>query len=78
MCIRDSTKNVLAMAMNAVAAMIFATSGLISWPAALALCVGGIAGGLCGGWLIHRLPEKVMRGFVVLVGAALTVWMFVR
>ncbi|MYM86874.1 TSUP family transporter [Rugamonas sp. FT107W] len=73
-----ATKNVLAMAMNAAATLIFATSSLISWPAALALCVGGIAGGLCGGWLIHRLPEKVMRGFVVLVGAALTVWMFVR
>jgi uncharacterized membrane protein YfcA len=33
---------------------------------------------LCGGWLIHRLPEKMMRGFVVLVGAVLTIWMFAR
>lgn len=73
-----ATKNVLAMAMNAAATVIFATSHLISWPAALALCAGGIAGGLCGAWLIHRLPEKVMRAFVVLVGATLTVWMFMR
>jgi uncharacterized membrane protein YfcA len=73
-----ATKNVLAMAMNAAATLIFATSDLISWPAAFALCAGGIAGGVCGGWLVHRLPEKVMRGFVVLVGATLTVWMFVR
>ncbi|MBA5686205.1 sulfite exporter TauE/SafE family protein [Rugamonas apoptosis] len=73
-----ATKNVLAMAMNAAATLIFATSHLISWPAALALCAGGIAGGLCGAWLIHRLPEKVMRTFVVLVGATLTVWMFMR
>ena len=73
-----ATKNVLAMAMNAAATLIFATSSLISWPAALALCAGGIAGGLCGGWLVHRLPEKVMRGFVVIVGAVLTIWMFVR
>lgn len=73
-----ATKNMLAMAMNAAATMIFATSKLISWPAALALCAGGIAGGLCGSWLIHRLPEKIMRGFVVLIGALLTVWMFVR
>lgn len=73
-----ATKNMLAMAMNAAATLIFATSRLISWPAALALCAGGIAGGLCGAWLIHRLPEKVMRGFVVLVGATLTVWMFMR
>jgi uncharacterized membrane protein YfcA len=51
---------------------------MISWPAALALCAGGIAGGLCGSWLIHRMPERLMRGFVVAVGAALTVWMFIR
>ncbi len=73
-----ATKNVLAMAMNAAATLIFATSHLISWPAAFALCAGGIAGGLCGAWLIHRLPERVMRTFVVLVGATLTVWMFTR
>jgi uncharacterized membrane protein YfcA len=76
--VATATKNVLAMAMNAAATLIFATSDLISWPAALALCAGGIAGGVCGGWLVHRLPEKIMRGFVVLVGATLTVWMFVR
>lgn len=73
-----ATKNMLAMAMNASAAAIFAFSGMISWPAALALCAGGIVGGLCGSWLIHRMPEKLMRGFVVAVGAALTVWMFIR
>jgi len=73
-----ATKNVLAGAMNAAAVAIFAFSPLVNWPAAAALCVGGIVGGLCGGWLIHRLPEKFMRRFVVLVGAVLTVWMFLR
>lgn len=73
-----ATKNVLAAAMNFAAVLIFAFSPLVSWPAALALCVGGIVGGLVGGWLIHRLPEKFMRRFVVLVGATLTVWMFLR
>jgi uncharacterized membrane protein YfcA len=68
----------LAMAMNASATLIFAFSGNVSWPAALALCVGGVAGGLCGAWLIHRLPDRLMRRFVVLVGATLTVWMFIR
>ena len=73
-----ATKNMLAMAMNAAATLVFATSNQISWPAATALCIGGVAGGLCGAWLIHRLPEKFMRGFVVCIGATLTVWMFLR
>lgn len=73
-----ASKNVLAMAMNATATCIFAFSDLISWPVAAALAAGGIAGGFCGSWLIPRLPERIMRGFVVLVGTLLTIWMFVR
>jgi uncharacterized membrane protein YfcA len=73
-----ATKNALAAAMNASAVAIFAFSDLISWPAALALGAGGILGGLSGSWLLHRLPEKLLRAFVVVVGVALTIWLFVR
>jgi uncharacterized membrane protein YfcA len=74
----SATKNALAMAMNASAVLIFAFSPLVNWPAALALGAGGIVGGLSGSWLLHRLPEKALRGFVVVVGVALTIWLFVR
>jgi len=73
-----ATKNVLAMAMNASAVALFVFSSQINWHAAFALAVGGIGGGILGSWLVHRLPEKVMKGFVVLVGAGLTVWLFWR
>jgi len=73
-----ATKNALAMTMNASAVAIFAFSPLVDWAAALALGAGGIGGGLAGSWLVHRMPEKLLRGFVVLVGAVLTVWLFVR
>ena len=73
-----ATKNVLAMAMNASAVTLFAFFGQSDWQAALALSLGGIAGALIGSWLMYRLPEKIMRSFVVLVGFALTVWLFVH
>lgn len=73
-----ATKNALAMTMNASAVAIFAFSPLINWSAVLALGAGGIAGGVVGGWLMHRLPERQLRGFVVVVGSLLTVWLFVR
>lgn len=73
-----ATKNALAMAMNASAVLIFAFSPLVNWPAAIALAIGGVFGGLSGAWLLHRLPEKILRGFIVAVGVALTVWLFVR
>jgi len=73
-----ATKNVLAMAMNASAVVLFVFSNQVDWLPAFALSLGGIGGGIAGGWLVHRLPEKIMRGFVVLVGIALTVWLFLR
>lgn len=73
-----ATKNGLAMAMNASAVAIFAFSGKVDWLAMLALACGGIVGGYAGAWLIRRLPEKLMRGLVVVVGLALTAWMFLR
>jgi uncharacterized membrane protein YfcA len=73
-----ATKNVLAMAMNTSAVGLFAFSGQINWYAAIALSIGGIGGAFIGSWLVHRLPEKIMRGFVVVVGFSLSGWLFIR
>jgi uncharacterized membrane protein YfcA len=73
-----ATKNVLAMAMNASAVTLFIFSNQVDWAAAVALAIGGIAGALAGNWLLHRLPTKVLRGFVVAVGMTLTIWLFIR
>lgn len=73
-----ATKNILAMAMNASAVALFVFSSQVDWLAALALAIGGVAGGFAGSWLLHRVPEKLLRGFVVLVGVVLTVWLFLR
>ena len=73
-----ATKNILAMAMNASAVALFIFSSQVNWLAALALAIGGIGGAFVGNWLVHRLPEKLMRKLVVLVGIALTIWLFLR
>jgi uncharacterized protein len=39
---------------------------------------GGIGGGFAGSWLLTRVPEKLLRGFIVIVGTILTVWLFIR
>jgi uncharacterized membrane protein YfcA len=40
------------------------------------------AGAILGGWLgalaLHRVNEKLIRGFVVMLGIALTVGLFIR
>jgi len=74
----NATKNGLVMAINASAVAIFAFSAMVNWAAVLALGLGAMVGAMMGTWLIVRLPEKVLRAFIVLIGAVLTVWLFVR
>ena len=73
-----ANKNFLAMSMNASAVLIFAFSSLVNWQAVVALGLGGIGGGLAGSWLVHRVSERLLRGFIVMVGAVLSVWLFIR
>jgi len=40
--------------------------------------VGAILGGLIGVWLLRRVPDRVLRGGVVLIGAGLTLGLFLR
>ncbi len=73
-----ATKNVLAGAMNASAMLIFAFSPSVRWGPAAILALGSIAGGQLGAWLLLRVPERLLRAGVVLIGLALTVGLFVQ
>jgi uncharacterized protein len=73
-----ATKNALAGVMNASAVVIFLVSTEISWLRAGIVCIAAMIGGLIGAWLLRRVNEKLLRGFVVVVGIALTIGMFLR
>ncbi len=73
-----ATKNVLASLMNASAAVIFVFSNQVAWLNGAALCVGALAGGLLGAWMLKRVNEKWLRIGVVVLGVALTVALFLR
>ena len=73
-----ATKNVLAGAMNASAMLIFVFSPDVRWVPVAALAAGSIAGGQLGAWLLLRVPERLLRALVVLIGLALTVGLFVQ
>ena len=42
------------------------------------MAVGSVAGGFSGSWLLLRAPEKLLRGAIIAIGAALTLWLFLR
>ena len=68
----NAAKNLLASVANVVAAVVFAFSGYVVWPAAVVLMVSSTAGGYLGGRWARRMPEMVLRGMVVAVGIVAT------
>ena len=73
-----ATKNVLAGVMNAGAVVIFLFTPEIPWSRVAVAGAGAIIGGYVGALLLRRANERFVRGFVVLLGVALTIGLFIR
>ena len=66
----NGLKNVLAGAVNLVAAIVFLVVApqLVAWPFVAAVAVGALLGGVLGARVGRRLPSPLLRGIVVTVG----------
>jgi uncharacterized membrane protein YfcA len=73
-----ATKNVLAAVMNAAAVAVFVFTPHIPWERVATLSVAAILGGWLGAQLLKRVDERLIRGFVIVLGVALTIGLFVR
>ena len=73
-----SNKNVLAAVMNLSAVLIFVFSPDVHWPQMAVACVGALIGGYAGSLMLNRVNEKLLRIFVVCIGTALTIGLFLR
>ena len=74
----NGMKTVLSGCMNIVAALIFVFAHAVWWREAAWMLVAAIGGGVAGPWLARRLPASVLRGFVIAVGATMSVYFFMR
>ena len=66
----NATKNILAMIVNGVAAVVFIIVAHIDWTAALLIAGGSVIGGQIGSRVGRRLPPTALRGLIVVVGLA--------
>ncbi|BFV56653.1 sulfite exporter TauE/SafE family protein [Kitasatospora sp. CMC57] len=64
----NGAKNVLALIVNAVAAVFFLFTSEIDWTAVLLIAVGSTLGGQLGAKVGRRLPPPALRGVIVAVG----------
>jgi uncharacterized membrane protein YfcA len=73
----NATKNVLALLVNLIAALIFMAVAEVNWPYAGLIAVGAVVGGQIGATVGRRLPPTVLRAVIVTVGvAAITTFVF--
>ncbi len=76
--VAGATKNILAAVMNAGAVAIFVFTPNIPWPKVAVVAAGAVVGGYGGAWLLKRVDERLIRGFVIVLGLGLTIALFVR
>ena len=69
----NGTKNVLALIVNGIAAVVFILFTTISWSVVVLIAAGSIIGGQIGGRYGRRLPANVLRVCVVSVGLTVAV-----
>jgi uncharacterized membrane protein YfcA len=74
----NGLKNLGALVINAVAAILFAVSGIVRWPIALAMAAGGLVGGYGGALLAQRVPQIWVRRAITGVGLLAFVWLLLR
>ncbi|HQR25652.1 MAG TPA: sulfite exporter TauE/SafE family protein [Nocardioides sp.] len=72
----NGLKNVLASLVNGVAGLVFLTVAEVDWLVVVLIAVGAVAGGQLGATVGRRLPDRMLRAVIVVVGAvALTVFL---
>ncbi|MEI8373443.1 MAG: sulfite exporter TauE/SafE family protein [Planctomycetota bacterium] len=74
----NAIKNLNAMFINGIAAMIFIVKGLIDWPIAMLMAAGAILGGYAGAGTARRLGQKNVRRLVILIGITLAARMLLK
>jgi uncharacterized membrane protein YfcA len=74
----NALKTVLSAVINGVGVVTFIAVRVVYWTKCLAMIAGALVGGYFGAHYAQKLPQKFVRGFVILVGTAMTIYFFIR
>jgi len=74
----NGLKNWGGVCANAVAATMFAFSGIVSWPVAGAMALGATIGGYGGSRLARRVTQARVRQAIIVIGLASSLWLATR
>lgn len=74
----NGLKSWLSFALAVISSVIFAAGGQIVWRECAILAIGTILGGLLGAPVARRIPMRVLRGLIAVVGFGMTAIFFWR
>ncbi len=72
----NALKNLLATCINGVAVITFIVAGMVFWPQALLMIVGGVLGSYGSGYFVRQIDPKLVRRFVMIFAWCLTAYFF--
>jgi uncharacterized membrane protein YfcA len=72
----NALKNMLAIVIAAVAIVVFASGGVVAWIPAVIMVPAVALGGYAGVWSAKRVPQLVVRIFVIAIGLFLAGYYF--
>lgn len=74
----NAVKALLASCINGIAIVLFVIAGKVEWLPAAVMIVGAVIGGYGGAAVARRLDPQLVRGFVIVVGFAMTAYFFIH
>jgi uncharacterized membrane protein YfcA len=74
----NALKQALSFLASLAAAALFAFTGPVDWPFALALGLGSAGGGALGGLAAGRIAPRVLKLVVIVLGACLGTYFLVK
>lgn len=74
----SATTSLLSFAINGIAGVLFAVSGLVHWPIAIAMALGALAGGYGATGFARKIGKVALRRVVIGVGISISMVMFLR
>lgn len=74
----NGLKNLISAVLTAIAVVVYALGGKVSWPAAIVMMIASAIGGYVGGIAIRHVKEKYFRYGVIAVGLIMTVLFFIK
>jgi uncharacterized protein len=75
---RNALTSLFSLCVNGVAAILFISLGMVDWHYVLPMAIAAIAGGYGAAGLARRVGRAAVRRFVIIVGLAVSLILFVR